>query len=107
MAKTELQRELNALKSDISQLREDVGNLTGTFKGVASEKITGARGKLKNGVHEGREALREKLNQARERGGEAVDSVEEQIGQHPLGSLAAAFSVGFLAAKILDRNSRG
>ena len=53
-----------------------------------------------------RKALREKLAEARSRGYEAKEKVDDQIATHPYTSLLTAFGVGFVLAKVLHLGDR-
>lgn len=106
MADDALAKELETLKADIAKLRADVSDLTKVFKKVASEKTSDANAKLHDEVRQAREELQRRINQAREYGEQHVGEFENQVGEHPLGSILAAFGIGFIIAKLMDLGGR-
>ncbi|MFB6259704.1 MAG: DUF883 domain-containing protein, partial [Thiohalorhabdaceae bacterium] len=57
-------------------------------------------------LDERRQDLRRAMGAARDRGRRAEDEFEEQVNEHPWGSLLAALGVGFILAKVMDRGDR-
>ena len=45
--------------------------------------------------------FRRKLGEARLHSEQTIEDIGEEVAQHPLASLAVAFGVGYLAAKLL------
>jgi len=101
-----LAKELESLKADISKLRADVADLTSALKGVAAEKADTANAKLHEEIREARDELRRRIKHAREYGEQRVDEFENQVGEHPVGSVLTAFGIGFVIAKLLDLGGR-
>jgi len=106
MADDPLRKELDALKSDISKLREDIVALTSAVKDVASNKINDTKDRGKKAAQGSWEKLEDKLEEVMRRGKDSVDGIEQEIKNHPGGSLLAAFVVGFVIAKIMDIGGR-
>lgn len=106
MADDPLRKEIDALKSDISRLREDIVALTDAVKDVASDKINDTKARGRKAAQETRDKLEDKLEEVLRRGKESIDGVEHEILQHPGGSLLTAFVVGFFIAKIMDIGGR-
>ena len=50
--------------------------------------------------------MRRKVNDARDYGEKRVGELEGQVGEHPLGSVLAAFGIGFVIAKLMDLGGR-
>ena len=81
-----LQDDISQLRDDLSQLRQDVSSLANDILGAAREGVSGA------------------VDTAKKRGLEMADSLEEQIVDHPLASVATAFGIGLLVGAILRRS---
>lgn len=106
MAEESVRKELDALKADIAQLRDDIASLTAAMKTVASDKVSDAKARAEQRVRGAWEDVEQKLDEALNTGRQTVDNVQQQIGQHPGGSLLAAFGLGFIIAKLLDGGRR-
>lgn len=102
MADTNLQNELNTLKEDIAKLRLDMADLGTALKDVAAERARNAKSRLAEGAEELSAGVRERLDEARQKGREVVDGLEEQIAGHPMGSIITAFGVGFIIASMMN-----
>lgn len=99
--------ELAALRKDFERLREDVAALTEALRAA----VQGAAGaQSAPGSDEGSESrpddtekwqeLRDRFEQTREHSREAIQDVEAEVRRHPLASLAIAFGVGYLYARL-------
>ncbi|MDT0618966.1 hypothetical protein RM531_10810 [Salinisphaera sp. P385] len=84
--------EVQALKDDLQTLRQDFSQLTESLKNNLREEF-GA----------GADAARASAAQVQDRAREATRSLEAEVAARPLTSVAAAFGVGFLLGKLLDR----
>lgn len=100
MVDKNVQDELQTLKDDVAKLRADVSELVGLLKDLGAEKIDEARGTVEEQLQARREKLRESVDRAKARGKKTADDIEEQITEHPLSSLLAAFGLGFIIAKL-------
>jgi ElaB/YqjD/DUF883 family membrane-anchored ribosome-binding protein len=106
MTDSTLQQELNTLKEDVAKLRADVQNLTSALKDLGVEQVEGIRSTVAEEIRAARGELQRRAGQARDYGRRAVDSLEEEIGDHPLPSILSAFGIGFVLARLLDVGSR-
>lgn len=106
MADRPFEQELDSLKADIASLRTDVADLATAIRGASSDKSSDIKSNFQDNIRATREQVRRRLMEARERSRKAVDSMEETIGEHPIGSVAAAVGVGFLIAKLMDLGTR-
>jgi ElaB/YqjD/DUF883 family membrane-anchored ribosome-binding protein len=106
MADDPIRNELDALKADISQLRQDIVDLTTAVRDVASDKAEKTRADTKEGLRNAWEDLERKLDEVIDQGKATMGDVQTQIGQHPTGSLLTAFGIGFIVAKLLDTGGR-
>src|SRR3569832_2787068 len=98
MADSNLQNELNTLKEDIAKLRVDVADLGPALKAVAADKARNAKSRLAAGADALSASMRERLDEARQKGREVMDGLEEQISGHPKGSIITALGVGYIIA---------
>ncbi len=80
-AKSGSENATNELKEELASLREDISRIAETLQRLSGEQVA-----------DGRERVRQ-----------AVGTVEDGIQHYPLTSLAAAFGVGFIIGKMLDR----
>ena len=76
--------DINRLKADLRQLREDLSVLTATLKTFVTDKAKQGQTKAK----------------------EAVDLTGEKIGEHPFISMLIALGAGFLVGFLIERNRR-
>lgn len=110
MAESELQEELERLRSDFATLRADVADLVHMLRELGIEKAEGLHSSLQEEIRSRREELRRRLGDARSRSKRAIDEtleeLEEEIEQRPLTSLFAAFGLGFMIAKFMDIGRR-
>jgi ElaB/YqjD/DUF883 family membrane-anchored ribosome-binding protein len=104
MATTNIQEELQVLKEDVAKLRSDVEDMVGLLKDLGLQKVDETRGTLEEELEVQRQKLRALLNRARERGKGAADEIEQQITEHPLGTLMTAFGIGYIIAKLGGRS---
>lgn len=102
MADRPFDQELDALKMDIASLRTDVADLATAIRGASGEKGEDLKSAVQENIRVTREKVRARLLEARARSKEAMNGVEETIGDHPIGSIATAVGVGFLIAKLMD-----
>lgn len=106
MADDPIRKEMDALKADIAQLRQDILGLTTAVRDVASDKAQKTRDDAREGLRNAWEDLERKFDEVIDQGKTTMGDVQTQIGQHPTGSLLTAFGVGFIVAKLLDMGGR-
>jgi ElaB/YqjD/DUF883 family membrane-anchored ribosome-binding protein len=83
-------QDYETLRSEVQQLRTDIGNITETLKGLASSQGEQAYERLRAGV-----------GSARQRATQAGHAVEHQVEEHPLASLLVVFVGGLLTGLLL------
>lgn len=86
------EKDFEELRKEFSELRSDVAKLTDTLKKLYGDTTA-----------EGSERARQAAGYARDRARDSVDAVEQEISSRPLTSIAAAFGIGFIIGKLLDR----
>lgn len=106
MAETDLKKEMEQLRADLAALRTDVADLAKAVKKVGVDKAEAAKESVEDDLRKYRDVLYDKLNEAKSRGYEAKDKMDEQIATHPYGSLLTAFGVGFIFAKLMNLGER-
>ena len=106
MADDSIRREMDALKADIAKLREDIVGLTSAVKGAASENVAGAKAKAEERVHKAWSEIEQRLEDLLTEGKATFNKAEQQVGEHPVGSVLTAFGIGFIIAKLLDSGGR-
>jgi ElaB/YqjD/DUF883 family membrane-anchored ribosome-binding protein len=106
MAEDPIRKELDAIKADIAQLRLDIGGLTDVLKGAAADKIDDTKSRAQQTTQDAWADLESKLDEVLQQGRAGIDNVEDEIRQHPTGSLLTAFGLGFIIAKLLDVGGR-
>jgi ElaB/YqjD/DUF883 family membrane-anchored ribosome-binding protein len=87
------------LKGDFAQLREDVTKLLSSVLGSGKN----GAGVLKDDALAAVGDVEECLTDIKDRGVDSVERIGNKIGEHSLLSVAIAFSVGFVMAKLLAR----
>jgi len=106
MADDSIRKEMDALKADIAQLREDIVGLTGAVKGAASENMAGAKAQTEERMHQAWEDIERRLQDLLSEGKATFNTAEQKVGEHPVGSVLTAFGIGFVIAKLLDVGGR-
>lgn len=86
--------DVEDLKAEFASLKSDVSELTETVRNMSGDK-----------VEKGRERVRRTAARSRAQAREAVDTVEHEIGERPLTSIATAFGTGFVIGRLLDRRN--
>jgi len=94
--KSDVKSDVEALRSDFKQVKEDLLNLTRTFSQFTARQAG-------DGVADLRQARERAEAHLRQVAGEARDSLEQQVKEKPLGTLLIAFGVGLLIGKTMSR----
>ncbi|MCF8107234.1 MAG: hypothetical protein K9K64_17290 [Desulfohalobiaceae bacterium] len=103
MAKEEYQQELESLKSDMTQLRTDLGELMERFREMGHERVDETRSRARSEVERRRDQLNQAYEKARQEGREYYDAAHHRLEEHPLTSIGLAFGLGMLLGKVLSR----
>lgn len=101
-ANDDLHEEIKQLKKDFTQLRGDVSDLISVLRDTGQERVENAKYGVNKELLKRREQVRSAFNKARMQGEEIYDEFEEGVADHPLSSLAMAFGLGFIIAKLID-----
>lgn len=85
-------KDVETLRTEMQQLRSDFSAMTKTLKEMA------------NGVgNEAYSRLRENAGKARERAGEAADTVTHSIEERPFTSVLVSFAIGLVLGLLVGR----
>lgn len=103
MAASKTNTELDAVKQDLAQLKDDLGSLVSALAESAKSKAKDTGTAVRNKAEEGRDAIAELAERLRAESGNAADSIRDRVAHNPLTSLLAATGVGYLLAKVIDR----
>jgi len=106
MADERLQKEIDAIRADVAKLSEDMAELTRVIRMLGVEKAEEVKDRVGEGVDGVSEELRRRVEAARERAGKATEGFEKAVEQYPMSSLLAAFGVGMIVARLLDAGGR-
>jgi ElaB/YqjD/DUF883 family membrane-anchored ribosome-binding protein len=103
MAEAGLENELEQLKSEIANLRADLGAIGESVKRMSTEAVGATQAKVRSAAQDALDEFQSKLNEAKSQSQKAIQNLEREVTENPLTSLAVAFGVGFVLSKILDR----
>ena len=106
MAERDMSSEIRQLREDFAALQNDVAEITALLRELGADRFEDAKSSTADTLREGREQFRRRVDAARARGQETIDEIGDTIGGHPLGSVAMAFGIGFLVAKLLEVGGR-
>lgn len=95
-ATREFQAEMAALRNDLAALRHDLAAIAHT-----------ATRKAAQGPEFISDTVRQKAEEIGEKGADIASSVGRRIEERPLASVAVAFGVGFVLAKLMHRGTKG
>ena len=96
MQTEEITRELNQLKSDMTELRGDMAALLRTLKEAGIDQGQDVYNRVYERARHAREAVREQAD-------EAYSAIGREVEEHPLTSVLTAFGTGFVVGMLLDR----
>lgn len=106
MANDSLRDEMDSLKADVAQLREDILGLTDTLKENVSESAKVGRAKTQERLQEIWGDFEKRFEDVIDGGRATFDRAEQKVSEHPTGSMLTAFGLGYVIAKVLDGGRR-
>ncbi len=89
---TATEKDLKELKDEYASLKSDLSKISDTLTKLAHD-----------GADEGRARIRSAVGHSRDQAKETLGTIEREIEERPVTSLAVAFGVGFVLGKIFSR----
>ncbi|MFP4331884.1 MAG: YqjD family protein [Campylobacterales bacterium] len=89
------------LREEVETLKSDISSLTQTIKELTEERIKEKKTKLLDELN--LDELKSRLDELKNKGKDGIDSVENEISQKPLQSVAISFGIGALVGLFLSR----
>ncbi|WGF89394.1 DUF883 family protein [Marinivivus vitaminiproducens] len=102
-SETALKQDVDQIRNDIEALRNDLAQLLKTTKAAAASRASGAKAYAEGEIEGLAERVRELTEEAKTEGRARLSDFEERVQERPLTSLAAAFGIGLIVGKLLDR----
>lgn len=103
MANEAAKKEIDDLKEELGQLRQDMGNVLSAVKKIGQGTANTAKSKAEKELDEMMEKLNQAYISARKTGEGAVQSSRNEIESHPVASMGIAFVVGLVAGKLFSQ----
>ena len=103
--RTELERDIETLKSDLAKFREDLGATLSDVGSYSQEKVKETRERLNTAMEDfgsrTHQGIRQVNTKICERGQKVVKASREATARRPLTTMAISFGAGALAAATL------
>jgi ElaB/YqjD/DUF883 family membrane-anchored ribosome-binding protein len=103
MADRDLNKELDGLKKDFSELRSDLRKLAETGGAVTGDAVSAARVKLEQETEKLMGRLQDAASGVKDQSGRMLHGMEDRIEDRPLASVLTTFGVGFAIGWLLGR----
>lgn len=103
MADNSYKQEMEAVKTDLAQLREDVGSLTQALKDATAARASEVGDDARQRMQAAADNISARYDDMRVRGEQAVEPMTREIQERPLTSVLTAFGVGFIVGKLLEK----
>jgi ElaB/YqjD/DUF883 family membrane-anchored ribosome-binding protein len=103
MAQTsDVSQDIDALKEDIRQLRQDVASLTGSLKKAAHGGAEFGKARAQDELDRLYEQFKETYESVRQETDRAKSGFEKEIGDRPFTTMLGAFVVGMVLGKFMS-----
>ena len=96
-------KEFEALKSDISKMREDIDALLSAIVAEQAENLEDLKDEATSQADRVKRAGRAAFDRAKAQGNASLESLEETVQARPITSLLVAFGAGLVIAQLLRR----
>lgn len=100
----DLEKDMAALREDLARLREDISSVKSTITGIGRRSASEVKAAGSAKLGELRDELEQFGDNMQARGHEALAGVERTVHDRPLTSLLAAFGIGLVLSRFLDRS---
>ena len=100
---TDIDKDLAALREDLGRLREDISSVKSTIAAIGKRSASEAKAAGSARIAELRDELEQLGDNIQARGHDALAGVERTVHDRPLTSLLAAFGLGLVLSRFLDR----
>lgn len=101
--KTDLNRDMEAIKSDIAALQVDLSSALKDLVAASKSEAGDIKDKLESQLRDRLSRLSDKADDLAQRGRRAVEGIEGAIEEKPLQSVGIALGVGLVLGAILSR----
>lgn len=102
-ARERIQSDLNALKSNFSQLKSDVSTIVANAVGATKSSARGGADVARDQANAAVGRARESYEDLKAKGNDQYEHLGQLIGERPMTAALVAFGVGFVLAKFLTR----
>lgn len=99
----DLQKELDALKTDLGKLQGDIVELTSKSGDIASDALTSAKANLEEEAEKLLASFQDTFNSIQKEGESKVKEVEKEVADKPVTSLLTTLGIGFAIGWLLSR----
>jgi len=108
---TEANKEVENIKQDLADLKNDIKGLTVALKDMGKQQVDEAAEKLSDKKDDLLDSfslaeIKQRLEELKGDGEDAVDMVKQQVEKNPVGTLLAAVGLGILLGKLLSTGNR-
>jgi len=95
--------DLARLQADIERLKNDLAEVHSTLKGIGRDRLERLQAEGGERFENLKREFDEIAGAIQSSGREQVSAVERQVKENPILSLLAAFGIGMLLSRLLDR----
>ena len=99
----DLEADTSDLAGDIAQLKKDLEKLSGSIVGLGRDGIAAAQKGGAEQLGAWRDDVGDLATSLKKQGQHQLDAGEGQVRERPLLTLLAAFGVGLLVSRLIDR----
>ncbi len=99
-------KDFDILKEDVARLRSDLSSTTKKLIELGKDETGAAKEKAQLEASKLLNELESAVDESKEKGRRALDSVEDKITEKPFLSLLIVFILGLFLGKIIDTSTR-
>ncbi|GJM15098.1 MAG: hypothetical protein DHS20C13_04250 [Thermodesulfobacteriota bacterium] len=104
--KNDVSKDFEVLKADVAKLRSDLSSTTTKLIELGKDESGAAKEKAQLEAAKLLDELEGAIEESKNKGSRALESVEDRITEKPLLSLLIAFILGLFLGKIIDTNNK-